>query len=295
MLTFFVYRHYQQSETYFDHLQQHQYASEYFIGQDKVRSHKPFLWIHAQGETNSRDWQSFGSRTSTFLNQPYLYLTMKSTLDKCNESFNVCLIDDSAFQRLIPSWAVDMNTLPSPVKENYRQFAMALLLHHYGGLSVPYSFLCLDDLHTFYKKEVQESNVFAVEVASSGRVAPSPLFMGCNKGSLIMKQVVDQLGFILKSDFTNESHFSGAFERICRDNKVTVVDGALVGVKKACGSPMDLSDLLSQNDLLCIRPVLGIHIDAEEILRRPKFAWFSRMSVEQLKESSLSLMKFIEF
>ena len=293
IVTFFVYRKYQNSETYFDSLQQHQYASEYFIGDDKIRSHKPFLWIHAQGETNSRDWQSFGSRSSTYLNQPFLYLTMKSTLDKCNESFNVCLIDDSAFQRLLPSWAIDMSALPSPSKENYRQFAMALLLHHYGGLSVPYSFLCMDDLQTFYKRGVQESNVFAIEVASSGRIAPTAFFMGCNKGSLIMKQIVDQLGLIVKKDFTNESHFTGAFERICRDNNVNVVDGAIVGVKKNCGSVTDLSDLLSQNDLLCITPVLGVHIDAQEILRRPKFAWFSRMSVDQLKESSLALPKLL--
>jgi hypothetical protein len=218
---------------------------------------------------------------------------MKSTLDKCNESFNVCLIDDSAFQRLIPSWTVDMSALPSPVKENYRQFAMALLLHHYGGLSVPYSFLCLQDLQSFYKREVQESNVFAVEVSSAGRIAPTAFFMGCNKGSLVMKRIVDQLGVIIKSDFTNESNFNSAFDRICKDNKVTIVDGSLVGVKKACGTVTDLSDLLSQDDLSCINPELGVHIDAQEILRRPKFAWFSRMSVEQIKESSLALTKLL--
>ena len=38
---------------------------------------KPLLWIHIPQEYNSRNWSSFGSRSSHDLNQPYLYLTVK--------------------------------------------------------------------------------------------------------------------------------------------------------------------------------------------------------------------------
>jgi hypothetical protein len=38
-----------------------------------AKSKKPILWIHVPYEYNSRNWLSFGSRSSFNLNQPYLY------------------------------------------------------------------------------------------------------------------------------------------------------------------------------------------------------------------------------
>ena len=38
---------------------------------------RPKLWIHTKYEYNSRKWKSFGSRSSTDLNQPYIHLTIK--------------------------------------------------------------------------------------------------------------------------------------------------------------------------------------------------------------------------
>jgi hypothetical protein len=55
-------------------------------------SKKPILWIHIPYEYNSRKWLSFGSRTSFDLNQPYLYLTVKSIIKHCDESFTICII-----------------------------------------------------------------------------------------------------------------------------------------------------------------------------------------------------------
>ena len=58
------------------------------------KSKKPILWIHIPHEYNSRNWLSFGSRSSTELNQPYLYLTVKSIIKNCDQSFKIVLIDD---------------------------------------------------------------------------------------------------------------------------------------------------------------------------------------------------------
>jgi hypothetical protein len=48
-------------------------------------SKKPILWIHVPYEYNSRRWLSFGSRSSFDLNQPYLYLTVKSIITRCDD------------------------------------------------------------------------------------------------------------------------------------------------------------------------------------------------------------------
>jgi len=61
------------------------------------KSKKPILWIHVPYEYNSRKWLHFNSRSSFDLNQPYLYLTSKSIINKCDNSFTICIIDDTSF------------------------------------------------------------------------------------------------------------------------------------------------------------------------------------------------------
>jgi len=94
-------------------------VDEYLIGNnpdDLVKSKQPIIWMHVSREINARNWASFYSRNSMKLNQPYLYITMKSIVDKCSNSFNICLIDDDAFRRLIPYWNIDLEQLSNPTK-----------------------------------------------------------------------------------------------------------------------------------------------------------------------------------
>ena len=58
-----------------------------------AKSKKPILWIHVPYEYNSRNWLSFGSRSSFNLNQPYLYLTVKSIINQCDNSFTICIFE----------------------------------------------------------------------------------------------------------------------------------------------------------------------------------------------------------
>ena len=49
---------------------------------DLAQSKKPIVWIHIPYEINSRSWDSFYSRNSENLNQPYLYLTIESIINR---------------------------------------------------------------------------------------------------------------------------------------------------------------------------------------------------------------------
>ena len=57
-----------------------------------LESDKPILWVHIPYEYNSRQWLDFGSRSSEDLNQPYLYLTVRSIIKNCENSFKIVLI-----------------------------------------------------------------------------------------------------------------------------------------------------------------------------------------------------------
>jgi hypothetical protein len=65
-----------------------------------VKNKKPLLWVHIPYEYNTRNWLDFNSRKSLELNQPYLYLTVRSIITQSGESFTICMIDDNAFKKL---------------------------------------------------------------------------------------------------------------------------------------------------------------------------------------------------
>ena len=127
------------------------------------KSKKPILWIHVPYEYNSRKWLSFGSRSSFDLNQPYLYLTVRSIIKHCDESFTICIFDDNSFQKLIPGWNIDMSRLSDPILSNMRALGMIKLLHIYGGMHCPISFLCMNDLTGLYKKGTRGNKMFICE------------------------------------------------------------------------------------------------------------------------------------
>jgi hypothetical protein len=242
-----------------------------------------------QGEMNARNWESFGSRNSTNLNQPYLYVTIKSILDKCKDSFNVFLIDDDSFHKLVPNWKINMDTLPSPSKEHYRQFGLTSLLYHYGGFTVPASTLCLEDLQGLYKESLGEKDAFAVQTTVD---APDPRFMGSVRHGDVIRKLRDFEGSLLQKDNTSEADFNRTLKAWC-ERYAQVVCGGKVGVKMKCGIPVDLADLLGNNRIDIHEGAKAVYFPADEILRRPKYAWFARMSVAQILNSDLAVATYM--
>ena len=79
-------------------------VKKYLMGESKEikelrHSIKPILWIPINYEKNSRNWESFFSRSSSNLNLPYFYFTIKSLISKNKDDFNICIIDDSTITK----------------------------------------------------------------------------------------------------------------------------------------------------------------------------------------------------
>jgi len=121
---------------------------------------------------------------------------------------------------------------------------------------------------------------------------PDPKFMGSVRHSDTMRRLRDIEGILLKNDLSSESDFNQTLSRWCKNN-TEVVCGGLIGVKKECGNHVDLSELLGNNPIALHKDLYAIYIPAEEILKRPKYAWFARLSVEQLMRSDLQLAKYL--
>ena len=101
--------------------------------------------------------KAFYSRNTEKINQPYIYLTMKSIIKHCSESFNICLIDDRSFFETNSGWNIDIYHTADPIKSHLRQQAISKLLYFYGGMIVPNSFLCKQNLISFYEDNIQPS------------------------------------------------------------------------------------------------------------------------------------------
>jgi len=296
LISKYIYSTYKQSEDMFESHDHYKLVSEYYIG-DKMMNHKPILWIFSPPEINARNWQSFYSRNTLSVNQPYLQITMKSIYDKCKNSFNVCLINDDVFDSLL-NWNVNIHDLAQPNKDHYRQLGLSMILKQYGGFLVPPSFLCIHDLYELYTSNLKEKGVFVIQDVNHGitydqqMYFPNVHMMGCKKNNSIMSKFVEYQEYLFL-DKSGQSDFIGNVNLWCNRN-VTVVDGKYIGIKKINGEPVTIDELLGTTPIpYPISSLYGIYIPQQEVLRRTKYNWFARMSTKEIIQSQLMIAHYM--
>lgn len=277
---------------------------KYLLNESTLANNKkPVMWVYIPYEYNSREWSSFGSRSSINLNQQYLYLTVRSIIQQCDESFFICLIDDSSFANLIPNWNIDMTRMSDPILSNIRQLALAKLIYIYGGINVPISFLCNKDLISLYTAGTNGDTMFACEnvntniSATNTKFYPDTRFMGAAKNNQTIRQYIEYIQHIISSDYTVESEFNGGFNLWVNDKinkkQIRLIPGTDVGTKTVGEDAVLVDNLLGQDYIHFYSKMYGIWIPADKILKRNSYEWFARMSPEQIFESNCILAKYI--
>ena len=276
-----------------------------YLLKDKTldKSKKPILWIYIPHEYNSRNWLSFGSRSSNELNQPYLYLTVKTIIKNCDESFKIVLIDDGSFEKLIPNWNINMSLIADPIKGYVRQLAMAKLIYTYGGLNVPISFLCFRDLISLYNKGTNDDTMFVCEnydtnITSTNKLFyPDANFMGAKKENDTLKEFINFMEQTISNDFTAQTKFLGEFDewtnKKITKGKMRLIRGTDVGIRTIDDEPVTVDTLLGDDYIHFYGKMYGIWIPAQTILKRRYYEWFARMSPEQIIDSQFILAKYI--
>ena len=267
------------------------------------KSKKPILWIHIPYEYNSRKWLSFGSRSSFDLNQPYLYLTVKSIIKHCGDSFTICIYDDNSFKKLLPGWSIDMTRLSDPILSNMRTLGMMKLLYVYGGIHCPISFLCMKDLNSLYAKGTRRNKMFVCETIDknstsiSNNFYPSISFCGAPKECETVAELCNYIQMVSSNDHTAESKFLGQFDRWCmkrvQERKINLIDGVEIGTKTINEEQIILDDLMSNNYLDLYKGTNGILIPSNELLSRLQYGWFIRSSPRQVLESDTIIGNYL--
>jgi len=269
---------------------------------------RPKIWIHTKYEINSRKWKDFYSRNTTDLNQPYIHLTIKTIINHCGSDFNICLIDDETFSKLIPTWDVDLSTVAEPMKSHFRQLGLAQLVYFYGGMVVPNSFCCTKNLIDFYKEGTANKRPFFCEAINRTinnlnqkrkyLFVPDMYFMGAEKNDSCILALIEYLKTICKDPhFSSECDFVGNVSQwlINANNQqlINLIGGEVIGVKTEDRKQILLDNLMEESFLKVHDSLVGIYIPEDEILSRPKFQWFAYLPSEQILKSNMIISKYL--
>lgn len=275
------------------------------LGENQTKK-GPLLWVHMDYTINSRNWLDFSSRNSSEFNQPYQYLTVSSMVNHCGKSFNIVLIDDNSFKHIIPEWNHDLSNIPDPIKSNMRKLGLCKILYLYGGLLLPSSFLCMKDLYDFHKgyltkgKDMFVGTFVNTNVTSQYGITdymPDIRLMGCKRKSHGMNDLISYIQKILSSDYTSAEEFDGKISRKCfemiENKKIEGVCPGMLGCKDNDSRPILLDDLMGEKYVKVRDCAVGIYIPSDQILKRTKYEWFARLSVEQVLESNIAISKYL--
>ena len=263
----------------------------------------PILWIPIVYKYNSRNWSSFGSRSSYDLNQPYIYLVVKSIISYCKDKFHICLVDDNSYKKLMPDWMYDPNKTPEPVMEYARKLAIVRLLRIYGGMTVPPSFLCMKDLSGIFDQSLTGGKTMFVceEINKTSSLSDDYKtgisVMGCKQESSAMKELELFLTKKIKSDHSRSFEITdeiGVFcNKLINEGKCGRVNAELIGVRDKNGAKVQIEELLGNTHIDFTSHTYGILIPSDDILNRTSYQWFARLSGEQVLSSNTILGKYI--
>ena len=272
-------------------------------------SDRPYLWIHLHNddstipEYNHRHWLSFYSRGSTEFNQPYQYLTIQSIINKCGHDFNIYLINDDSFKKILPEWKIDFNSIANPLKTHLRQLALCNVLNLYGGILVPSSFICFKSLKPLYYKGIKDEKMFAGEfnnktstLTSNGVIASSKL-MGSTINNDQMKQFIKHLEILNSKDFTADVEFLGINHLWLQDkannNEINLVSAAELGIQKENGQIVNIDELVGSTYIDLNDNAYGLYVPWDELIHRLNTQWFVRLSPRQVLDSDTMIGRYI--
>lgn len=271
--------------------------------EDVIDEKKPMLWIHTNHEVNSRQWLDFMTRNTKLLNQNYIECCVKTIINHNSEDFNICLIDDNSFEKIIPNWTVDMTKLADPIKSHMRTLALLKVLDTYGGFLCPNSAIAMKSFRQLYGNSIHKTGMFVGEIVSRNstssmmQLCPSTKIIAANKGNQHLRNLMRYCELLISKDSTNEMDFEGNMERklfeMHMQKKIHLVNGRCLGTKDRKDNAVLVDHLLSDGYIEYDNDLVLVYLPSEEILRRNKFNWFVRLNKEQLKQANTMASKIL--
>ena len=264
---------------------------------------KPIIWLHIDYVKNSRHWESFGSRNSNELNQDYLYLTIKSIINKCSDYFHIIIVDDDSFCKLLENNTIDLNIVSDPIKSNLRTLNIMKLLYAYGGLYIENSFILFKSLDKIYENVLNNNKMVTAEFKNTSsnshimHFMPSTKFIGCVKECKKMKEFMNHLEILYSSDYSNSATIEDLVNKWLlinsQNNEIDLIDGQYIGTKNINNKLITLEDIMCSTFLELNNKCYGLYVPSDELLKRNKYNWFCKLNSKEVLEANTNLSKYL--
>jgi hypothetical protein len=264
---------------------------------------KPILWIHIDYIKNSRKWESFGSRTNNEINQDYLYLTIRTIINKCSDYFHIIIIDDDSFCKLLENNCIDLNKVGNPIRNNLRSLNIMKLLYNYGGMYIENSFILFKSLDKIYDKVLESNKIVTGQFKNNGYTActvdymPSIKLIGCIKECPTMKRLINHMEMLYGTNYSGAVEFEDLISKwllACAEkDEINVIDGRYIGTKDVNNVMVNLEEIMGSTFLELHSNAYALYIPSNELLRRSKYNWFCKLSSKEVLESNTILSKYL--
>ena len=273
-------------------------------------AYKPILWIYLQNDSqitpavNNRFWINFGSRNTSNFNQPYQIYTIQSIIKNCSDDFNICLIDNSAFNILLPHWTIDLNNVAQPMKSHMQTIALTALINAYGGMCIPSSFVCFKSLMSLYSQAVNENKMVVGQLPNqvcnenlSKPTIANPIFMAAGSNNPTIQCFHNYLLSLNAHDLTRTQDFLGLsnlwLETKIQTNEIISICGCKLGVQRKDKTLIYAEDLLSSSYIELDKEAYGIYIPWDQLINRTSLDWFVKLNPEEVLSSNTVIAKYL--
>jgi hypothetical protein len=266
-----------------------------FNGDTKFNN-KPFLWVYYNKDSDNKLFRFRENNTG-----PLEEFCITRIIKSQSSDFNVVLINDSCFSKLIPGWSVDIGVVPEPTKCHVRQLSLITLLYHYGGIICPSTFYPTTSLIDIYRENgcfVFYTNIRTCPLLhtteSSEYLIPNINFIGCKRNNLELKNLMQYLENLSKTDYTNEQDFLKLANRKVDNMTIEKIDGRSVGVKDSDNKIVTLERLIGEKKVQFCDDMIGLYIPKDKISVLRHYKWVLYVPIYELLGSRTNLGDFLD-
>jgi hypothetical protein len=296
----FIYNKWEKKQYSLKNLDNYNLVDKFFLSDIKSLENikKPFIWIHITYDWNSRQWENFYSRMTMNLNQDYLYLTLRSIIEKYSDDFHICLINDNSFEKLLPNWPSNLAFTPEPIRGNIRNIGLAKILYNYGGVVLPVSFIACNSFINLYNK-LDNNNILIGELINKINneyvYYPDIKILGCKAKCNNMDKFILYLENLYTNNYTNSIVFENVINDWFLKNKenLVVISSKLLGVKDNYDNIVNIDRLLGSSFIEFNSNRYGIYIPSDELLKRIHYNWFVYLNINEVLNSDTQIGKYI--
>ena len=265
---------------------------------------KPKIFIHVPYEKNSRNWESFGSRTTEDLNLSIAYLCIKSVIKHCGYKYDVILFDNDNIEELLEKYNLhdecsnrNHKTLNNIQLKYWENYCKAKILYYFGGTMMsPYfyfnqcpspKYLKSRKLHGLYYVNEGLKNTNEILVASMDH------YMVSNKHNSDLNIYLNYLKELCLGDhIADASKYDKMYKHL---EGLQLFDPREFCITNQNNEPIFYDDWLSANKQLNMLPShFCVYINIDLHKQQTKNGWFLKMNPKQIIESNTIIGQYLK-